>query len=440
MLPIVDGLGYRLKDVKMLNKNIYKYLLSISVILSCEILGCEICWGITLDTGIKFRTDYQINNSNDNTLRSGNSSSSEDVEYPMSANKELDSKKFDIAVAQISMDGEINNFINYFSRWNLKHIWSLASNNTQGTQRLKFSDSVPEIGVDYKLNDYSLLKIGKIYNNVGGSEGQLSEVDIYLRSIAGENYQHIDNKMGFALQTNFNSQNLFFSITNSSDEIYNQQTPAMGAVWFGSFMNERINPIVSFHFADIPAQSEGGLSENSSAVKKQYYYLALGSTFQFHLQLFEENEKRLILSTDYLKNIYKNATSENTSDSDESMIASLRYDAITIGSNSGKILLLQPILKFERSKRITEDSVEFIRHVYSIGLEYHPEYKVEDEEKDEDEDNNDKKEAEINFHLIFTLYSDLYKKDIDAITTFGRKSNGNRITTSQWLLGFSLEM
>ncbi|MBF0313897.1 MAG: hypothetical protein HQK52_10805 [Oligoflexia bacterium] len=360
----------------------------------------------TFTPNVALRTDYQINKSDDNTVRSDG--------YRMKENKELESKNFKVHTAIFNAEGSLEEKMRYYFAWNLATIYEISTAAGPNLQKLNFLDSFYELAGEYKIVEPLTLKFGKYFTLAGGIEGSQKYEDFYFTTLAGSGLGSVDYKVGAALAYAIADQTFTAALFEGDKGIANQDGPGMGVVWSGSFLDGMIAPMASYHYLKTPKQVDGGLSGLVAAPEKKKSYWAIGSAFN----LFD---KQLIVNADFLKNVYKSETTENKKDSDQSYYIEMKY-------NHGGSYFVRPVAKYEISKSKLEDANNFNRNAYAIILEFFPRFKAAD-----------KKETP-RFHIGYISSTDKYKRDVPATATNGDIANGKKIETSQWLAGFTLNI
>lgn len=357
--------------------------------------------------GFTLRTDYQVNNSDDTSFRLP--SSNPRASSAMNVNRELTSKKFDIANAKFKATGDVNEDLHYIFVYNLKNAWTVSSNPPSNS--VKLLDAVSEFKVDYNILPWLTLETGKFYTNVGGIEGTFKAEDVYLFSLTGNAYDVIGYNYGAMLQADFLKQSMQVMVFSPNDGTYNQTTPGWGLVWLGNLFNDVVNPMFSYHFATTPRQVENGLFGVTPSAKKINEYWAFGVNTNWL-------DKRLVLDLDYLYNYYRGKSADAKTDKDTSYVFTGYY-------SYGEKALFRQVVKYEYSKRMNKDSNLFNRNAYTIGLEFFPRMRQENVIKGDNP----------RFHVVYTSYKDKYKRNEPATASTGEKKDGQKVTTSQFLVG-----
>ncbi|MBF0298567.1 MAG: hypothetical protein HQK51_07600 [Oligoflexia bacterium] len=393
-------------------KNFF-YLVLFFIFVPTNNLSASINFGtnnMNMKLDMIVRTDYEINNSDDNTLRIAGSNG-----YAMNTNKELEAMEFKVKTARIKAMGKIDEYIEYYLDWNVNKIFSFSETANSGTvQNINLLDSIDEVWGQYRLVSNFYLNVGKVFSGVGGTELIQQPQEVYLYSLGGTEFSDIAYRPGIIAGVNFYGQELYLAIVNINDNTYNKKMPAAGIVYMGDFLDGAILPILSFHRSQTEKQELGGLSGSSVAPLKVNYYYSAG----VGLKMWEE---QLFLEVNWLKNIYKDKSSESKSDTTQSIIGEAKINHRAIG-------FVRPLAKYELSKKTIADSDYLDRMAYVVGLEFFPRIQ------------RGKLDYGLNIHAIYTLYADTYKREVPSTTQFGAKVNGKKITTSQILLGLTLEI
>ncbi|MBF0361459.1 MAG: hypothetical protein HQK49_10620 [Oligoflexia bacterium] len=356
------------------------------------------------------RSDYEINNSDDDTIRIAGSNG-----YAMNTNDELLSREFKVKAARLKLRGKLDESLNYYLDWNVNKSFSITESANSGTvHNVDLIDSIDEIWGKYKINNILYFKVGKIFSGVGGRELLQMPQDIYLYSLVGTEFSEISYRPGIIGGVKLAGQEVYVAVVSVNDGTKNKKIPAVGIVYLGDFLEGLVSPHLSFHRSQTSAQVVGGLSGNSAAAEKVNYYYSLG----LGLKMWEE---QLLLDLNWPTNIYTNKTAEGKNDMTQSMMAEMKFNLNALNS-------FVPLMKCEYSKKTLADSDYIDRIGYSFGLEYLPMNKY------------NKWEHELKIYSVYSSYTDEYKRDVTATTQSGAKRSGKKITTSQILVGVTLNI
>ncbi len=221
-------------------------------------------------------------------------------------------------------------------------------------------DNTPK-GLEYayvmtRLYDGLSLAIGKVAVLIGGTEYDYLSSHIYQYSLVGDGFPVFET--GATVSYDFLGQSIQLQVINSDktvDEEGNraQKSQAVGAVWYGSFLNGSIKPIF-------------GYSEFALAGDNSDKHLAMG------IKLTAVNS---VLDIDRLQ------TTKVRSNNDTRNVSSI----LQIKSLIGKF---EPLAKVFLDQSYLDDELQFKAVGFDAALQYYPDTK----------DN-------IRYHIVYSSYN-----------------------------------
>lgn len=356
-------------------------------------LGLSLCLIMPLahadkfTTGLEFRTDFEMNSATDAGLTSGGKRAD--------ANDEMAAKKFNVNWARLVFRGEVNEKVSYLVKLNASGVFNSWSGDTFGTAT-PFSDA----SASYKVNDMLTLTMGKMYLLSGGFMGLRTPADNYHYVLTSN---AILSESGARLGINHSDQMFFLSATNGGKEL-NQKTPMFGAVWLGKFMDGMVGTAFSY-FSKPMGKQTGSPSGVADVDAKTNSYLNLA--VQAHLM-----DEHLDVELHYGKNAYEKRTSSKD-DTDSTIYGLLSYKQEGV----------KPFFLYETSKRQMAAADYLTRSAMSLGAEYYPIEK-----------------SNFRFHLVYTKVEDTFKAAVAATATTGARTVGQKVDSTQILLGLNFNI
>ncbi len=282
------------------------------------------------------------------------------------ANDENRSRRFRWSYARIGMTGKIDENLSYKVKMRLNG--NMTGINGNGTNPDNMGSWVDYAYIDNKISDKVKLRIGKQKVKHGAWEGTYSGMDLYgaisaVRQNSGEG-GYIDGYFASGLGLHYINDYGLIEIQiadpdNHQPDQPNSQGFLTGIRWEGSFRNNTLNPILTYHQFEKTKQvdSSGSTTEKAtvdatSGVGIQYKVNGLKAELDFIQFVAPSNDPT-------------GAQKENKTES-----YSLR-----ISKWSGD---LHPILKMVSNNYDGDDSStatkSFASTAYSLVLEYYPYY------------------------------------------------------------------
>lgn len=338
--------------------------------------------------GIEFRSDVEVNRSNDKAKTTNNIAANE--------NGELSSTQVTIPWSRLTLFGK---FDDNFSYWFQTIYTSNASTLGAGDAKLI-----------YKINDSWSLEMGKMYLLVNGFEGFPTPEHIYNYTLAAR-ANPIRSKRGARISGEVSKgQKIFFSLTDSKEE-KNQSDLMPGLLWLGSFNLDdemSIKTDVS-HFIMKSARQKSSPSGVPDASAKTDTYTTAG------VQLVM---RPILAEVTYLQNVHRKAVNDKDNE-EQSTYLKATYSAIDT---------LDIIAKFEASAQKVSGKEYMSRSAMEMGIEYFPAGM---------EGRSIKNYA--NFHLVYVKIDDEYKVDIAATDKVVGRKKGDKVSSSKIIAGTTLK-